>query len=244
MHALKVAVALALFLAPAFAGPLLLVLPNAETSTLANDSSGSLALPLPTLDVQDIWVANQFNSVAGSLLITQIAFRLKPGTGSISATTTSFSGDMSTTSFSPTTMSTTFATNRGADYTQVLSGTGTLWSSPGCTALVTCPFDIVLTLSTPFLYNPLNGNLLTELHAIGYNGVGTGQFDVENFFTASGSPIGELVNLTTGSPTGNLEFSDSVTQVGFTLVTPEPASYALALCGLGAVAALRRRWRS
>jgi hypothetical protein len=104
MYVLKLIVA-SLFLAPAFAGPLLLVLPNSQTSTLANDDSGSLAGSHPNLDTQDIWLSSQFASVGGCLSITQFAFRLKPGTGSIDATATSFSVDMSTTSFGPSTMS-------------------------------------------------------------------------------------------------------------------------------------------
>jgi len=102
---------------------------------------------------------------------------------------------------------------------------------------------MVFTLSTPFLYNPSSGNLLLELHGTGYNGVGTGEFDVENYFSAAGSKVGELVNFTSGSPTGIQDFSDNVTRIGYTLVTPEPDSYALLLCGLGALVVLRRRWR-
>jgi hypothetical protein len=241
MRIMRWTASLAFFVVPALAD--LLVIPNAQTSTLANDRSGSLAGSIPSLDTQDIWVSSQFASAGGSLLITGFAFRLKPGTGSINATASSFSVDLSTTSFNPSTMSTTFAANRGTDYTQVDSGTGTLWSSPGCTGLVTCPFDMVFNLTTPFLYDPSKGNFLIEMHGTGYNGVGTGQFDVENYFSAAGSKVGELVNFVAGSPTGHLEFSDNVTQIRYTLVTPEPGSYSLLLCAVGGLVVLGKRWR-
>ena len=170
-------------------------------------------------------------------MISQLAFRLKPGTGSINATATSFSLFMSTTTFTPATMTTTFATNRGTDYTMVVSGTGTLWSSPGCTGSAPCPFDIVFAFATPFLYNRSNGNLLIETQATGYNGVGTGQFDVQNYAT---NPLVGEVTAFPIAPTGAKEFSDNITQLTFTQV-PEPSSDALAICGLGTLVMLRLR---
>jgi hypothetical protein len=212
-----------------------LVLPNAQTSTVANDSSGSLAGPLASIEAQDIWDKSQFPS--GDLLITQFAFRLKPDTGPLIATDTSFALYMSTTPVSPSTISATFAANRGSDYTLVASaGPGTLWSSPGCAGPGPCPFDIVFTLSTPFLYSKSRGFFLTDLFVTSYNGVGTGQFDVENYLV---NPLVGEVFSSTGSPTGQVEFSDNVTRIGFTSV-PEPATWTLMLCSLGVLAALRR----
>jgi hypothetical protein len=229
---------LALMILPVHAS--LLVLPNAETSALGNDSSGSLALSFTSGEFQDIWDSGQFSSVPGDLLITSLAFRLKPGTGSINATVTSFDIHLSTTTRTTSNMSTTFATNRGADYTDVLSGgVGTVWSSPGCSAaLTTCPFDVVYTLTTPFFYDPTKGDLLLDFALVGYSGTGTGQFDVENFLTP-GHAVSELTAIPAAA-TGSLEYSDNITQLGFTAV-PEPASYGLILSGLGVFAAMRRR---
>jgi hypothetical protein len=228
---------LALMISPVRAN--LLVLPNAQTSALGDDNSGSIAGSIASLEAQDIWDSSQFP--AGDLLISSLAFRLKPGTGSINSTITSFDLHMSTTTATTSTMSTTFATNRGADYTLVGSGgAGTLWSSPGCSAAsITCPFDITFTLGTPFLYDPSKGNLLIDFEFFGYVGTGTGVFDVENF-SAPGHAVSELISKTAGLATGSLEYSDSITQLGYTPV-PEPASFALMLGGLGVLAAIRRR---
>ncbi len=215
-------------------------LPNADAAIVGNDSSGSLAGSLPSGDVQDLWDKSQFGSVSGNIWITQLAFRLKPNTGGISSTVTSASISMSTTALTTATMSTTFVTNRGGDYAQVASVAGPFWSSPGCTGSGPCPFDIIFNFSTPFVYNPANGNLLIEQQWTGYNASGTGQFDVQNY--ALSPPVAELVAIPT-APTGTLEYSDNVTRLTFSTV-PEPASLATAVCGLTALVVLRRRRRS
>ena len=228
---------LILMMLPIHAGTV--VLPNSDTSALGNVSSGSLAGSIPSLDAQHLWDKSQFGSL-GTILITQLAFRLKPNTGSISSTVTSASISMSTTTLTTATMTTTFASNRGADYTQVDSVTGSFWNSSGCTGASPCSFDIVFNFSTPFLYNPANGNLLIEEQFTGYSASGTGQFDVQNYGVSP--PVAELV-ASPAAATGALDFSDNVTRLTFSTV-PEPASYALALCGLAAFAVLRRRRRS
>ena len=216
-----------------------LVISNAQASTVGNDSSGNLAGAIASLDAQDIWDTSQFAPLAGGVYITQLAFRMKPGTGSINATVTSASISLSTTTFTPATMSTTFATNRGADFTQVASLTGTLWSNPGCAGPSPCAFDIVYPFSTPFFYNPANGDLLIELQFTGYNGSGTGSLDVENYGLDPTKLVGEIAAVPAAPTTGNLHYSDSVTQLTFTAV-PEPTSYLLALCGLGVLVVLQR----
>ncbi|MEO7145876.1 MAG: PEP-CTERM sorting domain-containing protein [Bryobacteraceae bacterium] len=180
-------------------------------------------------------------------MITQFAYRAKPGTGSINVTDTSFSIYFSTSPYAPNTsggntlITSTFANNLGPDNTLVLSGgPGTLWSSPGSTGPGPCPFDMVFTLSTPFLYNPSKGFLLIDSHFNGYTGVGTGQFDVESFNSPGGSVAG-VFNLTAGATTGAVQLSGNVVQFGYTLATPEPASWALILTGAAALGLVGRR---
>ncbi len=164
-------------------------------------------------------------------------------------TGTSLNIYMSTSAYAPnsvgsnTLITPNFATNLGADNTLVYSaGPGTWVSSPGCTGPGPCPFDMVINLSTPFLYNPSRGFLMIYVHAAEENGNGlTGAFDVESF-NPPGGPIADVNSVTAGfPPTGTVEFSSNIVQLGFTLATPEPASFALALCGLAALAAIRRR---
>jgi hypothetical protein len=219
-----------------FAGTI--VAPNAQTSTVGNDNSGSLAGSIASLEVEDLWASSEFASVGQNLLITSLAFRLKPGTGSLASTAASYSLFLSTTSVAPGSSSSTFATNRGSDYKQVLSGSGALWNSAGCTGVNPCAFDIVFTFTTPFLSDPSKGNLLTDLFVTGYNGTGTGEFDVENYLVPAAAKVGELVSFTAGSPTGSVEFSDNVTQFTFTS-TPEPSTFLL-FAGATLAAMVRR----
>ena len=73
-------------------------------------------------------------------------------------------------------MSTTFGDNIGPDgLTPVYSGTPAALSDAGCSGPGVCPFDLTLSFTTPFDYNPANGSLLIELVASGF--VGTGQTD-------------------------------------------------------------------
>jgi hypothetical protein len=100
---------------------------------------------------------------------------------------------------------------------------------------------MLFTLSTPFLYDPSKGNLLFDFQISGYSGTGTGQFDVEGFqnLNPPGGSVASVFTIT-GSPTGQLNYSSSITQFGYTLV-PEPSYGALMLGGLGAMVAMRRR---
>lgn len=212
-----------------------IVLPNGFGSTVANDDSGPLSGSFAGSFInQHIWDATQLGALNGGVLITQIAYRMKPGTGSINATSSAFSIYLSTSPNSVATTSTTFAKNRGSDFTQVFSGSGTIWSSPGCAGPAVCPFDIVYTLSTPFLFNPSNGSLLVEDRFADYIGTGTGRFDVQHYLSALGAAVSHI------DSTGALEYSNNVTRLTFNAV-PEPGAFLLTTCGLGVLAALRRK---
>ncbi len=128
-------------------------------------------------------------------------------------------------------------------------GSGTLWSSPGCTGPGPCPFDIVYTFSTPFLYSPSQGNLLVDFQATGLNGTGTGQFDVANYFADPATAAVDEITFVGASPsaTGNQEYSDSVTEFFYTpavATTPEPPGSLLLGTGLLVLAGVLRRRRA
>lgn len=113
---------------------------------------------------QDIYAANGFTSrgVDGPILIQRLRYRIAVGTGF--ATSIPYPGyrlRMSTTSVLPSTMSTTFAANHGADVTTVFTGQvntiPTVSSTPG-------GVHVDIQLSTPFLYHPGPGRHLCIEH--------------------------------------------------------------------------------
>jgi hypothetical protein len=110
---------------------------------------------------QQIYDASEFASLGGPALITQIAFRPDASQATaFSRTFPSFQINLSTTSKTVSGLSSIFADNVGADNTTVQSGALTLTTvntpGPGTAK----QFDLVINLTTPFLYDPSAGNLI------------------------------------------------------------------------------------
>jgi hypothetical protein len=235
-------VSVLVFLAPAFAGPITLVVPNFNTSTPGNTDDDIEAGPLD-IRFQQIYGSGQFSGVGGPLLISAFANRAAPGTGAASLSATSVDVYASTTRYFSNNnggealfLRDTFATNLGPDNTLVFSGPVDV-RSPGCAGPGVCPFDFIFPLSTPFLYDPTQGRLLLDFHIVGLSG--SGSFDSVRFtFPPGGSVAGVVGPL--GDPTGSVFTDGNITQFTYQVV-PEPASGALLLGGLGALVALRRR---
>jgi hypothetical protein len=193
----------------------------------------------PSQRYQQVYSASSFAILTEPSFITQIAFR--PDNqfgGAFVGTLPDIQINLSTTSATPDTLSLTFASNVGANDTVVFTR-GALALSSNFAGAFGAPkdFDIVITLTTPFLYDPAAGNLLLDVRNFG--GGSTTVFDMQEVagdgvarvHTSSGSP--GLVNSPTAArgDTGGL-----VTK--FTIV-PEPDALALLAAGLFALA--RRR---
>src|SRR5437899_2488814 len=84
--------------------------------------------------------------------------------------------NMSTISAGPDGLSTTFATNVGANDT-IVYARGTLALSSSFTGAGPKDFDIHIIFTTPFLYNPAAGNLLLDVRNFGAGT--TTQFDAQ-----------------------------------------------------------------
>lgn len=113
---------------------------------------------------QQIYEANDFSSLTGPELVTHIAFRPDGEIAAgFAATLPNVQINLSTTSVAVDALSNIFAENIGPDETVVYTGAlslSTNWIGP-----VGGPkeFDIVITLQTPFLYDPTLGNLLLDV---------------------------------------------------------------------------------
>src|SRR5437879_3955989 len=100
-------------------------------------------------------------------------------------------------------------------------------------------FDICITLMTPFIYDPANGNLLMDVRNTG--GGATTQFDAEETF---GDSISRVWNTSSADATGNPDTLALVTQFSFTPVAvPEPSAYVAFAAGALGLLLWRRKMK-
>lgn len=150
------------FTIPIILGPL--VVPN-DLSTSQGDTGNLFPLfSAKPIRYQQVFAADQFARLnPGGGLINRISFRGHgPGTPFVGAVP-QLQVNLSTTSKAPDALSSTFSANVGADDTQVFSGalSGSVTYNGDPTN-----FEIVINFSTPFYYNPANGNLLLDVRNV------------------------------------------------------------------------------
>lgn len=219
------------------------IVPGNFASTEGDSNNGYpfniSAFSLTSQRYQQVYNSSLFSSLpAGGVEITGMAFRIDVGTGaSFSSTLPDIQIDLSTTATSANTLSSTFASNVGANDTVVV-GAGPLALS-GTTGGTPNPFNIIINFTTPFIYDPSAGNLLMDVHNFG--GGGTTQFDSTDVGTGIARNFTEGSGV--GSPTadGVINSSGLITEFIYQPV-PEPGTLALAgLGGLTMLLGFRRR---
>ncbi len=194
---------------------------------------------------QQLYASTIFSSLTGPTLITEIAFRPDGDNGNASVGTPRGYSDiqfrLSTTPVTTAGVSLTFANNIGPNETLVYSG-GLYWTPPA-TFGPARPFIYTVTLQTPFLYDPSQGNLLLDIRNI------SGVDNVIATMDATHTSEIARVAATPGngsSPTANFLENNYGLVTRFQVqdtaaATPEPS--AALLLGAGCGAMLLRRYR-
>ena len=156
------------FLSPAFAQPTVVV-PNNRENT---DANGSDPFPfncedsgLSEMRYQQVYLGSEIGQAG---MIDKISFRINDPRQAFESTTfPDVRVYLSTTDAEPlqppvtNPLSSTFDDNIGDDVTNVFMGDLVL-SALNCVERP-CPFDVMIPLQRPFLYDPENGNLLFEI---------------------------------------------------------------------------------
>jgi hypothetical protein len=221
-----------------------IVSPGAETSVegnLDNEAPFDLAqIPLSSARYQQVYASTEFAALSGPAFITQLLFRPDAVFGfAFSSTLPDIQIDLSETHAAPNALSTTYANNVGADDT-VVYARGSLSLSSADTGPAGGPktFDIVINLTTSFLYNPLAGNLLLDVRNFG--GGQTTDFDSERAIDGSSRLVDENV----AGAAGSADSVALVTEFRLTpaiVATPEPGSWVLLTTVVIAVVAFVKR---
>lgn len=179
---------------------------------------------------QQVYSADEFASLTEPVLITEIRFRPDLNEGeAFAGTLHDLQISLSTTPSSPDGLSANFADNVGADDTIVYDGPLSL-SSAAHSSSFTGPmeFDIAIVFSTPFLYDPSQGDLLLDVR--NYGGGSTTFFDAvfesgDSTSRAITNTVGD-VNSTTASW---IDSGGLVTNFTYTPADAPPTSLLVAI---------------
>jgi hypothetical protein len=237
-----VGIALMVVLSASPASATSIVIPGTNAAIEGNTNNVfPFSIGLSSQRYQQAYGAAGFGS--DSQFIDAILFRPDATVGfAFSSTLPNVQIDLSTTTAAVDGLSSTFASNVGANNTTVFSGALSLSSAFSGPAGGPKTFDILITLTTPFLYNPLLGNLLLDVRNFG--GGTTTPFDAVN---TSGDAVSRVFASPggVGNATGTVDSFGLVTQFQTSPAAAVPEPISLVLVGSGCAAAvLRRRRRS
>ncbi len=221
----------------------LVTIPSAFSATEANNSNGGV-LGANARTFQYDYSSSVLSINPGDKLIG-MAFRLNTGTSVISGALSwsQFDVEIATSTASPGSLSTTFASNAGTDATTVRSGALSFAAGAFPTSHTPNNFGPEITFSLPFTYT--GGDLLVTIRTSG-NTQGTAVLlDAEG--NSSGSYQGQGSTLGSNATVANGATSTTVI-LGLDVVSaPEPKTWMLAPIGgvivILAAAARRRRER-
>jgi hypothetical protein len=216
------------------------VVPSGQTNSEGNSNNGfpfnySL-FSLGSQRYQQVYSSAEFTG--GPVMITGMTFRPDAFSGGAFASTLNLSISLSTTAAAVDALSMTFANNIGADATVVRSGSinvSSAFTGPGSGPK---DFDIFISFTNSFLYDPSMGNLLLDVSGSGTNS--STQFDSHN----AQDGTSRIYTSGSGSGSATADFADSEGLVTRFNVQPVPEPATMAALGIGALALLRKRKKS
>lgn len=183
---------------------------------------------------QQLNFAAEFDEITGPSLITEVAFRAGPTADPFTHTVADLQVNLSTAAVSP--LSSAYETNVGSDDTLVYEGALAMNVVSPKGGLR--PFEVVIPLTTPFLYDPSAGDLLLDLR------LHDNPNPTEAKFIDSLTIAGALARVYCSSGC-SVDDSGGLIDGGFLITrftfAPEPDS---ALAGLVAIAVLAIRARA
>jgi hypothetical protein len=159
---------------------------------------------------QQVYGAGDFSAITGPHHVLEIRFRPNANSAAPAwSNTVTLDMRMSTTQAAPDALSMTFADNVGPDETVVYSGTATYSTMQATTSTGTGPmeFDVVITLQTPFVYDPALGNLLLEVRRDGATLTTSRFLDAHTAVGDSVSRVSTAAGGTSTSPVATLASS-------------------------------------
>ena len=217
----------------------LVVVPNANETMNGNNGS-KIPFSQGGGRFQQIFEASQLSAITGPPEISESAFRRDSSTTSFDVTIADVQINLSTTSATPLTLSSSYATNVGPD--DLIVHTGPLSLSASGTTAIPKPFDITIPLSPGFAYDPSQGNLLLDVRMIDTAGRG----GTVPFFDANGQQGKDArVFCSTQCSVDDSDGGvDGLSMVARFTFVPEPESTLLGVTALLPLAWLARRPRS
>jgi hypothetical protein len=188
------------------------VVPSHLATTNGNSSNGFPFNLAPggtgSMRYQQIYSKSEFNQPG---TITAIRFRRNGGESAFTTSGIDVKINLSYAATTVDTVSSSFATNVGANLTTVLDTNALTLSSSGFGGFQqTNPFDVVINLTTPFVYDPKQGDLLMDVFM--RNSPATRQFD----FSSSGeqTTTRRIFATNVNNTTGTIDFTSNPTYAG------------------------------
>lgn len=167
---------------------------------------------------QQIYAASEFAPLTGPRLITQIAFRADTTQPSaFTRTFTNIQVNLSTTTRAINALNSTFASNVGSNDTVVFSGSLSFTTANTIAFGTAKQFDMVINLTTPFLYDPNAGNLLLDIRNFSSGSVA--YFDGASDSSGSRVRLNFLDGSTSGA-TGTVQAFGICTRFTFQKIMP------------------------